>query len=259
MGGFGDGIPEAGGRLAYWLRQVTLRRTALFVPWSHFTAERTEDVYPPAASRTVVIHPGVDLEKWPQRTPPPAHERFRLLFVGGDPVRKGLDTVLDAYDRGLRDACELDVVTSLAALPDGWRRRIDELPHVRVHDGLTPGAPELQRLYREADAFVLPTTLDMSSIASVEAMAMGIPVIVPDVGGVPDILIDGKTGLVVRPGEAPALQAAVERLRTDQALREALVLAARQHVETHFDLRKNGPALLASVKALVDERRMRGR
>ena len=237
------------------MRKITLDSTDLFVPWSRFTAERTRLAYPDAADRTVVIHPGIDLELWPRRPEATPGERFRLLFVGGDAERKGLDTVLDALTGGAVGPWELDVVTSVGRLGANLSLRIANTANVRLHDGLLPGSPELLRLYREADAFVLPTRLDLSSLASIEAMATGIPVVASDVGGLPDIIVDEVTGLVVQPGDAGALAVAIERLRIDPDLRRRLVEAARAHVERHFDSRSNGAALIDAVKRTVEVRR----
>jgi glycosyltransferase involved in cell wall biosynthesis len=252
---FGAGIPERQAGIAEWMRQVTLDSTDLFIPWSKFTAERTRLAYPDAAGRTAVIHPGIDLEFWPRRAQVSPGERFRLLFVGADAARKGLDTVLDAVSGGDVGPWELDVVTSVGQLSHELRARLADIAGVRLHDGLSPGSQELRRLYNEADAFVLPTRLDLSSLASIEAMATGIPVVASDVGGLPDIIIDEVTGLVVRPGDWRALASAIERLRTDGELRRQLVEAARVHIEQHFDSRKNGAALIDAVRRTVSARR----
>lgn len=250
---FGDGIPEPATGFAGWLRRITLDETDRFIPWSHFSARRTKAAFEPAAERTVVIHPGIDVENWPQRPPTAAHDPFRLLFVGGDGPRKGLDTVLDALAMEGVGPCELDAVTSQREMSAELRDQLAAATAVRVHDGLTSGSPGLRRLYADADAFVLPTRLDLSSLASLEAMATGIPVIATDVGGLSDIVIDGVTGLVVPPDDPVALAAAIERVRTDVALRDRLVDKARAHVEQHFDSRTNGRALVAAVTRFLDD------
>jgi glycosyltransferase involved in cell wall biosynthesis len=256
---FGDGVPEARPGLAGWMRDVALDATDLFVPWSQFTAERTQRAYARAIGRTAVIHPGIDLTAWPRRADVEPGERFRILFVGGDAERKGLDTVLDALTSGEVGPWELDVVTSVARLSPSLHRRLTATSHVRLHDGLTPGSDALRRLYQESDAFVLPTKLDLSSLASIEAMATGIPVVASDVGGLPDIIIDEVTGLVVSVGDSGGVAKAIERLRTDAELRQRLADAARAHVERRFDSSRNGAALIDAVKQLLFHRRSRGR
>jgi glycosyltransferase involved in cell wall biosynthesis len=248
---FGDGIPEPQPGLAGKLRQITLDETDLFIPWSHFTAGRTVRAYPPAGDRVVVLHPGIDLAQWPRRDDPPPRDHIRLLFVGADGPRKGLDTLLDALELGVVGPWELDVATSAADLPDALRRRLDATPNVRVHHGLTAGSPGIRQLFRDADAFVLPTRLDLSPLATVEAMATGLPVVVSDVGGLPEMVVDGETGLVVPRDDPPALAAAIERLRADEGLRSRLADAGRRRAEEHFDSRHNGIALVDIVKQMV--------
>jgi glycosyltransferase involved in cell wall biosynthesis len=248
---FGDGIPEPQPGLAGKLRQITLDETDLFIPWSHFTAGRTVRAYPPAGDRVVVLHPGIDLGAWPRRTTPAPHDELRLLFVGGDGPRKGLDTVIDALELGIVGPWVLDVVTSPVETPGELRARLDRIPTVRVHDGLTSGSPGLRQLYDDADVFVLPTRLDLSSLASIEAMATGVPVVTSNVGGLADIVIDEHTGLVVPPDDARALATAIERLRLDPSLAARLADAGRAHVEAHFDSRHNGIALVDIVKQMV--------
>ena len=61
---------------------------------------------------------------------------------------------------------------------------------------------ELRQLFAEADAFVLPTNHDASPWVALEAMATGVPVVITSVGGIPDLVQDGITGLVVPPGDS---------------------------------------------------------
>ncbi len=69
-----------------------------------------------------------------------------------------------------------------------------------------------------------------------EAMASGKPVIATAAGGPREMIEDGRTGLLIPPGDASALAVALERLASDPSLRRALGIAARQHAERHFDM-----------------------
>lgn len=253
------GLPAAQPGIRGWHRRVAIRSTALFVPWSRSAAALISMAYPDIPrERICVIHPGINLERWPLRVDPPATDRFRILFVGGDLKRKGARTLLDAFESGPADHCELHIATQSAQPSndfDEYRMRAERNPHIHLHLNLTPNSPELQRLYGESDIFVLPTDQDYSSLVSLEAMATGIPVITTSVGGIPDIVIDGETGLLIPPRDPDALVAAVERLRSDTALRAKLVRQGRAHVEAHFDAHKNTQRLLTLTKALIDVRR----
>jgi glycosyltransferase involved in cell wall biosynthesis len=65
---------------------------------------------------------------------------------------------------------------------------------------------------------------------TMEAMAMGRPVVASRIGGLPDIVVDGETGFLITPGDYRALREAVQRLLSDQALRERMGAVAKQRV-----------------------------
>ena len=101
---------------------------------------------------------------------------------------------------------------------------------------------DIPAVLRDLDLFVLPSHSEAFGIALVEAMAMGLPTIGTDNLGVPEIINDGRTGLLVPPKDPPALAEAICRLIEDKGLRARLGAAARvevckryslaQHVET---------------------------
>jgi glycosyltransferase involved in cell wall biosynthesis len=249
---------EPSGRLSCWILGRAIAETSLFVPFSNFTADRMRAYDLSISDRIVVIHPGLPLERWPLRPPPPPSDRFRILFVGGDLELKGIHALLDAFERELGDSCDLIVATQRAYLSAELEARMRSGGFVQLHLDLTPGSPGLQRLYREADAFVLPTRRDASSWVALEAMATGIPVVTTAVGGIPDIVRDGETGLIVAPDDPDGIVRAVRRLQESPELVDRLVRNGRQHVEANFDVQKNTARLLEMTKQLVDERR-RGR
>jgi glycosyltransferase involved in cell wall biosynthesis len=238
-----------------WPQRLAIRLTDLFVPWSHEAVRLTREMNPSIPPETIVaLHPGIDLTRWRLRPPRPVGERFQVLFVGGDAVRKGISTLLDAFEGGLHETCDLHIVTQTPFLPVEIARRALHLEHCELHLDLTSGSDELRQLYHEADAFVLPTNADASSWVALEAMATGLPVVITPMGGIPEIVQDGETGLLIPPADPDALVRAVERLRTDDALRARIVAQARRHVEDHFDAHRNTAALLDAVKRLVDAR-----
>jgi starch synthase len=238
-----------------WFLERAVRRTSLFVPFSNYTASAMLSVHDEVAGRVHVLHPGLPIERWPQREPPTRSDRFRVLFVGGNAVLKGIDTLLTAFEQSLRDTCTLSVATQRAFLPDELEAQMESAPWVQLHLDLQPGSPELRRLFLEADAFVLPSRYDPSSWVALEAMATGVPVVITGVGGIPDIVRDGETGLVIEPDSPDDIVAAIRRLEHDPELVDRLVVAGRRHVVENFDVETNTARLLAMTKQLVDERR----
>src|SRR5690606_21035336 len=108
---------------------------------------------------------------------------------------------------------ELDIVSATAGTPSTER--------VRVHAGLAHDSDELLRLYQQAHIFVLPTTADFSPLVIPEAMASGLPVVSATVGAIPE-MVDEGSGVLVPPGDVPALAASVARLVTDTRGRKAM-------------------------------------
>ena len=88
-------------------------------------------------------------------------------------------------------------------------------------------------LYATADVSLNPSLTDNSPNSVLESMASGVPVVSTDVGGVPFILEHGRTGLLVPPGDAQAMAAALYRLLTDEALWQSLATASQAEVQRY--------------------------
>ena len=146
----------------------------------------------------------------------------------------------------------MHLATQSGYITPAIERRIRATPGVTLYLDLTPGSEQLQGLFRESDIFVLPTNQDVSSFVALEAMATGIPVIICPYGGIPEIVLDGQTGLLIPPKNPAAIIAAVERLQGDRALYGRLIRQGRAHVERHFDAAANTDWLLSLTKALID-------
>src|SRR5205823_9151977 len=133
---------------------------------------------------------------------PPSDRPVRLLFVGGDFARKGGPLLLESFAAArTQRALELHIVTRADVVaPQG----------VVVHRGVGPNSPELLRLFRESDAFVLPSHGECLAVALMEATAAGLPVIASDVGALREAAIPERTALLTPVGDGGALRAAIE-------------------------------------------------
>ncbi|MBC7806331.1 MAG: glycosyltransferase family 4 protein [Akkermansiaceae bacterium] len=229
--------------------------TDLFFPWSEWAAGVLSGECGVPQERMHILNVGIDLEKFPYvpdvTMPDPASDALpRLLFVGGEFVRKGGDTLLAMFGERFQGRATLDLVTKNA--PPG-------LPtDVRVHAGVSPNDGKLQALLAGCDVFVLPTRADFSSYASMEAMATGRPVVTTNTGGVPDVVAHGETGFVVPVGDPGALGDAIETLLADANLRARFGQAGRVRVETHFSAETNARILLRTLVAATDAARAPG-
>lgn len=103
-------------------------------------------------------------------------------------------------------------------------------------------------VYQAADVFVLPSFKEGFSNALIEAMASGLPIVATAVGGAPEALEGGQGGILVPPGDLDALQAAIEKLLSDEALREQKSMEAR-HRAQRFSIER----MVQDVEALYEE------
>jgi glycosyltransferase involved in cell wall biosynthesis len=91
-------------------------------------------------------------------------------------------------------------------------------------------------LLSAADVLVLPSRNEGQPMAVLEAMAHGLCVVASDVGGIPELVDDGRTGLLVPPDDVEALVAALRKVLDDDSLRAALGATARERVLEEFDV-----------------------
>jgi glycosyltransferase involved in cell wall biosynthesis len=238
-------------RIKNRLQQRVLHAGAGVFTMSEWAAAGIRKDYELPAERVHVVLPGANLNRWSfvDRSGRDSSRPVRILMVGGWFRLKGGPELLEWAEHTLAKNWEMDIVTwQGGGLPE-WVQSIagpeqegprvvslaPRLPNVRLHFGLSANTPDVMRLYEEADIFCLPTRADASSMASLEAMASGLPVLVNATGGIPELVEDGVTGLLAPRGDTAALAANLERLIADPELRLRLGMAARESCEKKYN------------------------
>ena len=120
-----------------------------------------------------------------------------------------------------------------------------------------PGAAEqsdVWQWWQRAAVGVLSSENEGMPVCLMEAAACGVPVVAPAVGGIPELVSDGETGLLARPNDLESLVAALERLLRDGELRGRLGAAARQRAQEKFSVRHQVDSLLALWSEVLDAR-----
>ena len=227
-----------------WLVRWALRTSDQVVAISSYTAQEIAQ-FADVAVRVIPYTVGFALEPTPAMSPRSAPRRaFRILFVGRLVERKGVAGLLDAVERlPAALGAQLEIVGDG---PDRTRldtqtRRAGLQGRVRLRGRIS--TPELREAYATADVLVLPSIRDSRGdteglgVVLLEAMSYGVPVIGARVGGIPDIVVDGESGLLVPPGDTTALVAALERLAGDPVLAARLREGGVQRVREHFSWR----------------------
>ncbi len=174
-----------------------------------------------------------------------------IVYLGRLEKRKGTIDLLKSIPRVLSqipDARFVLIGSDRAHCPGGRTHAqflADEFPtHVQKQVQLLGRLPqsEVDRWLQTADVFVAPSIYESFGLVFPEAMRWGTPVIGTRVGGIPEIVTDGETGLLVEPRRSDDLAEAIVRMLLDRNLRERLGAAGRKHVETNFAVQRMAQA-----------------
>ncbi|MEO8228382.1 MAG: glycosyltransferase family 4 protein [Chloroflexota bacterium] len=159
---------------------------------------------------------------------------FTCRFVGEGPDRAALEH--QVADAGLSDRVEFL----------GRRTRAEIASLIGSSDVLVAASVPTRSGKREGIPVVL-----------MEAMSAGLPVVASALSGIPELVVDGSSGLTVPPGDAAAIAAALRRLHVDPELRTRLGVAARERVMAEFDVDRNAHRLIERFAAVASELRDR--
>ncbi len=214
-----------------------------FIAVSEALASHLRELGAPA-DRVHVVYNGIDLARF---TPKPAANPassdaaappLRLISIARLVAVKGLEHAIAAIASlppSLRDHLRYDIIGD-GPLSYALQTQINAagLATTITLRGGRPHA-DLPALLQSAEVFLFPSLNEGLGIAAIEAMACGLPVIASRVGGIPEVVADESTGLLVPPANSAALAAAITRLASDPALRRRLGTAGRARAEALFN------------------------
>ena len=204
-----------------------------------------------------LVHNGVDLARY-DRTEAccTLAEEYRLEpnaqivgVVGRLEPEKGHPTLIDAWPRVLRTVPD----AYLLIVGEGSRR--EALEHQVAELGIgsrvifTGRRDDVPAVTAALDVAVLPSYREAQGLTILEAMALSRPVVASNVGGIPEMVEDGLTGLLVPPHDPEALAAAITRLLVDHSLADMLARAGHDLVHERFCLE----LMVRSIEDLYDE------
>lgn len=234
------------------LVRATLNHAVAVIALSDSWAEKLAAIAP--AARITVLPNAVRVR--PREARLRDGDLVRVVFAGRVGARKGAFDLLDAWSRlapGTRAGA------SLVLLGDGEVERarhqaqllgVAATCEVR---GWVPAA-ETQAELDRSDVFVLPSHAEGQPMAMLEAMAAGCCVVATSVGGIPELIEDERSGLLVGPGDVGALAAALERALSDGPLRARLAAAAVATVVATCELGLVAARLDALYRAVTADR-----
>lgn len=204
------------------------------VPPSAYAARMLQRAYDLPDDRLDVVHNGVPREFLEYTWDPAAAETGPLVFFGRFATHKGVDVLIDALDR-LGEQAPPARIIGRGTLEETLREQVDRRglrDRVSFHPWMTHH--ELGDALRDARMAVLPSREENFSLAILSALAVGTPTISTQIGGTPEIIDDGETGLLVPADDPEALATAIARLRDAPEEARRVGENGRQHVRTHL-------------------------
>ena len=213
------------------------------------------DAYDVPAEKVLVIPPGVELATWSTSSSGPRDDDVvRILFVGADLDRKGGETLLRAFRNARLRASSSHQSRSNVELHLVTKSAVADEAGVHAYSQMEPNSPELRELYRRCDIFCLPTMADMLPLVLCEAGAAGLPLVSTSVAGIPEIVQDGTTGIIVPPGDVEALTKALTTLIEQPELRRRLGAGAAAHIRANFEAGRNADRLVELLERVATPR-----
>ncbi len=181
--------------------------------------------------------------------------KFKILFVGRHIERKGIRYLIEAAKYLPRDQFEIRIV-GVGDLTDELKKLAANVIARNVSDEAIQGgsaalpaeiiftgklSPEaLANEYKSANVFTLPAIVDSKGdteglgVVLIEAMELGLPIVASNVGGIPDVVIDGETGILVPEKDPEALASAYKRLAAEPGLIKQLLAGAQKRINECF-------------------------
>lgn len=234
----------------FWLRRICGEAERV-VAISEFNEAYLRQVLAGTGARVSLQYNALELARFPYSDPPRAAQPLRVAALGRLVPKKGFADLIDAVAEAR--AAGLDVTASIAGdgelageLADRVRRR-GLTGHVRLPGPLTQ--EEVRRLLRDAHVFAAPCVqaadgnIDGLPTVVLESMASGTPVIATAVSGLPEVVRDGDTGILLEPGDVGALADTLTRVAAGDFDLRAMARNARALIEERFDSRKQAAAL----------------
>ena len=226
---------------SYYVELASLRRADFWCSESKYLADKTRKLYKISSPPDAILYNPVTL---PPAGDPGDRSALRVVFAGTLTEKKGILSLLAAWPKVLAGSpkAELHIWGKDGRTEDGrsmraklesdlspaWKSSVHFHGHIALDDLLAQ--------FHTARLAVLPSFAEGFALTPLHAMAAGCPTVYTTRGSGPELIEDGKTGLLVDPAKPDEISAAILRLLKDDDLADRLGRAGRRHIEDHFSL-----------------------
>jgi glycosyltransferase involved in cell wall biosynthesis len=228
-------------RIGCFMEKTSLQYADRLLASSRHTADYCGRAYGVDTSTAGVVYSGIDVDRFAPRPPVDDGRSPKILFIGNLSGGKGVTDLLRVAGRlkarfpklmlraiGKADAAQRAAIDRLVAEHDLWDHF--EIPGFVRHE-------DLPAHYAWCDVFAAPSVYEGGpGNVYLEAMACGKPVLACDTGGVPEVVLDGETGVLVRPHDLDAIESAIAMLADNADVRAKFGQAARRRAVENFSV-----------------------
>lgn len=235
-----------------WLRRVCADAERV-IAISRFNEAHLQQVLAGTGARISLQYNALELDRFAYRDPQPVHEPLRVAAVGRLVEKKGFHHLVEATAALVAAGRSVEVrIAGAGELAAQLRAQVDAAglgDRVRLLGPLPQN--EVTELVRWADVFAAPCipgadgNIDGLPTVVLEAMALGTPVIGTAVTGLPEVIEDGRTGVLLEPGDVTGLTDALARFADGDQPGPALARTARALIEERFDSHRQARTLQA--------------
>jgi alpha-maltose-1-phosphate synthase len=226
--------------LSSWIEKTAVEAADRVIAVSRKMRDDILEHFQVDPAKVVVIHNGIDPDKFRRTEARDALARRGVrepyvLFVGRITDQKGIFHLLEAAPK-LPPGVQVVLCASAPDTPEieaRLKQALPKHPNVLWIGEMVP-VSEVVQLYSHASVFVCPSVYEPFGLINLEAMACETPVVASTVGGIVEVVEDGKTGTLVEPARPDTLAAAIRALLEDPARGRAMGRAGRVRVESQF-------------------------
>lgn len=239
-----------------------LEKAAFGVTISEYNKQFLGEQYPGAGEKTHVVRCGVNLDRFNYVSNHRDINPPTILFIGRLVEKKGVGVLIEACSRlkkgGFAFQCVIVGEGPMQSELEKQAQQLNLAEDVIFTGGLDQAS--LHAYWQTASVFVLPSVIaanndrDGIPVALMEAMAIGLPVVSTTVSGIPELIDDQISGLLVPPGDSVELAAAITQILADKDYSRILARRARAKIEREYDISQN-----ALQKAGLFERQLSGK
>jgi alpha-maltose-1-phosphate synthase len=204
---------------------------AHIVTWSDWARQSVIEDHGVPEDKVTTIPPGARLEYFPEPSFE-SRQKPRILFVGGDFSRKGGWDLLEVFAAKFQNCAELHLVTN---------QHIPVLPrNAFLYRNVAAYTPQWHDLFSNAEILVLPSYAEAFGLVLQEGAGHGLALVGTQVGGIPEIIIEGENGFLIQPGNKSQLTESLAALIENRNLlkrmrqRSRALAASNYHAATNF-------------------------